>query len=74
MSKRFVLNDITLFHKIVYNLIPVKLPDYISLFDGLTRLCSGHLDRLSYVSSVLPRGKNSKILKKYLFYRGHLLH
>ena len=27
MSKRFVLNNITLFHKIVYNLIPVKLPD-----------------------------------------------
>ena len=32
-----------------------------------------HLDRLSYVSSVLPRGKNSKILKKCLVYRGHLL-
>ena len=73
MSKRFVLNDITLFHKIVYNLIPVKLPDYISLFDGVTRLRSCHLDRLSYVSSVLPRGKNCKILKKSLFYRGHLL-
>ena len=28
MNKRFVLNDITLFHKIVYNLIPVKLPDW----------------------------------------------
>ena len=52
MSKRFVLNDITLFHKIVYNLIPVKLPDYISLFDGVTRLRSCHLDRLSYVSIV----------------------
>ena len=38
MSKRFILNDITLFHKIVYNLIPVKLHDYISIFDGLTRL------------------------------------
>ena len=60
--------------KIVDNLIPVKMPDYISLFDCLTRLRSCHLDRLSYVSSVLPRGnKNSKILKKCLFYRGHLL-
>ena len=72
MSKIFVLNDITLFHKIFYNLIPVELPDYISLFDGLTRLRSCHLDGLSYVSSVLPKGKNSKILKKSLFYRGHL--
>ena len=27
MSKRFVLNDFTLFNKIVYNLIPVKLHD-----------------------------------------------
>ena len=65
--------DITLFHKIVYNLIPVQLPDYLSLFNGLSRLRSCHLDRLSYVSSVLPRGKNCKILKKSLFYRGHLL-
>ena len=102
MSKTFILNYINLFHKIVYNLIPVEfvykipyrraralgrvrraskgilhttveLADYISLFDGLTHLRSCHLDRLSYVSSVLPRGKNNKILKKSLFYRGRLL-
>ena len=69
MNKIFVLNDITLFHKIVYNLIPVKLPDYLALFNGLSRLRSCHLDRLSYVSSVLPRGKNCKILKKSLLQR-----
>ena len=53
--------------------MPVKLPDYLSLFNGLTRLRSCHLSGLSYVSSVLPRGKNSKLLNKSLFYRGHLL-
>ena len=73
MNKRFVLNDITLFHKICYNLIPVKMPNYLSLFSGMTRLRSCHLDRLSYVSSVLPRGKNNNILKKSFFFRGHLL-
>ena len=31
MSKRFVLTDIILFHKISYNLIPVNMPDYLSL-------------------------------------------
>ena len=49
------------------------MPDYLSLFNGMTRLRSCHLDRLSYVSSVLPRGKNSNILKKSFFYRCHLL-
>ena len=72
MRKRFVLNDITLFHKIFNNLIPVKMPDYLTLFRGMTRLRSCHLDRLSYVSSVLPRGKNSNTLRKSFFYRGYL--
>ena len=72
-NKRFVLKDIILFHKIFYNLKPVKLPDYPSIFDGLTRLRSCHLDRLFYVSSVLLRGKNNNILKKSYFFRGHLL-
>ena len=67
MSKRFVSNDIIIFHKIFYNLKPVNMPDYLSLFSGMTRLRSCHLDRLSYVSSVLPFGKNNNILKKIFF-------
>ena len=50
MIIRFVLNDITLLHKIFNNLITVKVPDYFSLFSGMTRLRLCHLDRLSYVS------------------------
>ena len=73
MSKSFILNDITLFHKIFYNLIPVKLPYYLSLFSGMTRLRSCYFDRLSYVSSVLPRDKDPDFLKKSFIYRGHLL-
>ena len=48
------------------------MPDYISLFSGVTRLRSCQLDRLSYVSSVLPKCKNGNILKKSFLYRVHL--
>ena len=45
MSKRCVLDETFLFHKIFYNLIPVNMPDYLSLFSGMTRLRSCHVDR-----------------------------
>ena len=39
MNKRFVQNDLIFFHKIITylinNLIPVKMPDYLSLFSGV---------------------------------------
>ena len=34
MIMRFDLCDIVLFHKIVHELIPVKLPEYISRYNG----------------------------------------
>ena len=72
MSKRFLLNDIILFYKIVNYLIPVVLPNYLSLFNGNSRLRFCHLDRLSYVSSVVSRGKSSNFIKKSFFYRSHI--
>ena len=53
LAKRFIFNDIIIFHKIFNNLMPVQMPDFLSLFSGITRLQSSHLDRLSYESSVL---------------------
>ena len=70
-SKRFDLNDLILFHKIIYNLIPVNLPNYLSFFNGFSRLRSCHLDSLSIVSNLQPR--SDTCLKKSFFYRTHCL-
>ena len=70
---RFDLNDLILFHKVVYELIPLKMPDYLKLFNNNSRLRSTHLDSLSFVSSILPRNSNQGILEKSFFYRAHSL-
>ncbi len=51
----------------------MSLPDYLSLFTGQTRLRSTHLDRLSFVSTLLPRGKSTSLLDKSFFFRVHSL-
>ena len=70
---RFNLNDLVLFHKIFHKRIPVNMPSYLSLFAGNSRLRSCHLDRLSYVSSILPNGSSTHTLNKSFFYRTHNL-
>ena len=52
--------------------MPVQMPDSLSLFSGITRLRSSHLDRLSYESSVLPRRDSSNALNISFFYRTHM--
>ena len=73
ISKRFDLNDLTLFHKVVYNKLPLEIPEYLSLYDGNTRLRSSHFDKLCFVSSLLPRGCSTSLLDKSFFYRTHSL-
>ena len=74
MTGRFILNDVILFHKIFNNLTPIRMPDYLPLFNGLTCLRSCHLDRLCFVSSVLPKGKSSNILNIIsFFFRSHMM-
>ena len=51
MKQHFDLNDILLFHEIVYNLIPVTMPSYIYPYHGASKLRSSHLDYMSYVFS-----------------------
>ena len=58
---------------VIYNLIPLKLPEYLSFFDGVSRLRSNHLDSLSIVSSVQPRHQSDVSLNKSCFYRTHSL-
>lgn len=77
LSKRFDLNDLTLFHKIVHKLIPLDLPYYLSFYSGNSRLRSCHLDRFSIVSAIHPNNNvaswtsnhNKSPLMKSFFYR-----
>ena len=62
-----------LFHKIVYNFTPVNLPDYLSLFDGITPLRSTHLDQLCFISSITQRSTSTNNLKKSFFYRSYTI-
>ena len=73
LSKRFDLNDLILFHKIVYGMSSLDMPHYLSRYCGTTRLRSCHLDSLSYVSAILPQYGNRNHLTKSFFYRTHLL-
>ena len=73
ISKRFDINDLVLFHKVVYNRIPLVFPEYLSLYDGNTRLRSSHLDKLCFISTLTPRGSSTHLLDKSFFYRTHSL-
>ena len=74
---RFDFHDLKFFHSIVYNFSCVKLPDYLTLFSGSTRLRSTHLDQLCFVSSVQPRGTTATDSRRgfanTFFYRAYLL-
>ena len=72
LTQRFDLSDLILFHKVVYNLIPLNFPSYLDFFDGSTRLRSCHLDYLSLVNTICLR-KYSHNLNKSFFYRTHTL-
>ena len=73
LSKRFDFNDLILFHKVVHQDIPLKLPAYLKFYDGSSRLRSTHLDSLSIVSEILPRASAPNLLNKSFFYRTHSL-
>ena len=70
LSERFNLNDLLFLHKVVYKLIPVELPGYLSFFQGLSRLRHTHLDSLSLVCSVTPKSPSNAFANGF-FFRTH---
>ena len=63
MKYKFLLSDLTLFYKIVYNKVEIKLPNYVSRIEPqdikhVTRsnnaIAKG-IDRLKYKCKVLPK-------------------
>ena len=51
LQLHFELNDLVFFYKIIYKLIPVSLPAYISPYNGdsPSRLRNTRMDDMSYV-------------------------
>ena len=70
ISKMFDLNDLILFHKIVFEYTPIKLPDYISKFDGMSRLRERHLDSECYTYNLNhPNTSSRSPIFRNFFYR-----
>ena len=75
---RFDFHDLKFLHLIINNFSCVKLPPYISFYNGTTRLRSCHLDYLSLVSCKSPTGQVSYNpsrggFRHSYFYRTHLM-
>ena len=63
-----------IFHKIVYKtIIPVNIPDYLTLYSGDSRLRRTHLDNLLFVSNIASTTASIKNLNKSFFFRTHTL-
>ena len=55
LRSKLILKDLKLFSDIIYNRVPINLPEYLHFYSGCTRLRSSHLDNFSIVSDVHPR-------------------
>ena len=71
MKVFFDINDLTYFHKIINNQIPLNIPEYIKPYTGQSRLRQTNLDDMSYVctynSSPFPSCRSP--FYKSFFYR-----
>ena len=64
-------NDMNLFHEIVYKTIIINMPDYLTLYNGNSRLRSTHLDNLSFVTNIASTATSINNLNKAFFFRSH---
>ena len=72
ISKHFDLKDLCFFHKIVNDLIPIKLPDYVTKYRGNSRLRNKNLevDADCYICNLGEGGKfnsTSPIFKSFYY-------
>ena len=72
INKKFHLNDIISFHKIVSGYVHVDLTNYISKFNGVSRLRENHHDLECYTCNLNPSNAkvHSPIYKNY-FLQSH---
>ena len=74
LQLHFELNDLIFFYKIIYELIPVSLPAYISPYSGDSRLRNTRMDDMSYVvnnNTAIPlnTAHSNSLFFKSFFYR-----
>ena len=70
ISKKFDLNDLVFFHKIINGFVETKLPDYVSKFTGESRLRNNHLDTECYVCNINHSTNSSRSpIYRNFFYR-----
>ena len=62
-----------IFHQIVYKLIPLSIPEYLTVYDGTSRLRETHLDQLSYVCHLQHNSVSINNLNKSFFFRSHTI-
>ena len=67
LSFRFDFLDLMFFYKVVYGLVPVELPPYLTPYLG-TILRTSHLDPLCFVCAITSRSSTSALAQSY-FYR-----
>ena len=83
LNFHLLLNDLVLFHKIIRNLSPIKLPNYLHFYTENSRLRSSHLDEMSLVCDIRPKihakyskntvdGAEFRTFENSYFYRSHL--
>ena len=84
LTLKFDLNDLLFLHKVINDLIPVSLPEYLTFYQGGSRLRRSHLDSRSLVSSIIPKcsqtpsysesetGPRNPLYNSF-FYRTHML-
>ena len=77
MKVFFDINDLTYFHKIINNQIPLNIPEYIKPYTGQSMLRQTNLDDMSYVctysynSSSFPSCRSS-FYKSFFFRVVHI--
>ena len=67
MSTFFDIRDLILFHKIVYEKVPISLPTFIKPYTGYGRLHNANLDSQSFISDAFSNVPNSS--SRSLFYK-----
>ena len=72
MSAFFDIRDLVLFHKIVFERVPVYLPNFIRPYTGHGPLPHQNLDSLSFVSHIISKIPNTSIDGKSPFYKSFL--
>ena len=72
LSARFDFLDILFFYKVVYGLVPVELPPYLTPYIDNRRLRNCHLDYLCYTCSITSHGGCGAFVSSF-FYGSHLM-